>query len=365
MIRVSRRTVLTSTLMGGAAVLGAPYIGRRASAEEKALNIWAYDGFVTPSFKQKFEEQTGIRLNIKLVTDQGEQFNLMAAEAPNFSADIVCVAGHRFYQFIGAGYLEPIDEAALPGWSNIEAAYAGAEWVAKDGRKWGVPLMIASMGMLYQTAKVADATSWSPMFSKTHKGRVSYQLQDFFPVAMNYLGYDGSGVAYVGREHVAQKAVDATRDFLIQHKPLVRRFYDSGAEVEQMFVNDDIDLAQSWSGAASKLILEGLPVRYTIPKEGGWAFAYAFNITANSPRRQNAYGFLNALLKDPENGAEMSRKSGYVSAIKGVDALLSDKEKAALFLPPDEQARLTWVNVNTAEYIFGLIDKAAEEIRAA
>lgn len=361
-IHLSRRAMLAGA---GAGLIAAPAIIRPGHAQSKELNIWAYSGYITEDFRSRFEKDTGIKVNIRLVTDQGEQFNLLGAEKGKFSTDIVCCAGHRFYQFIDAGFLEPIDMKKLPNWSKIEPEYSDAVWVQRGGDRWGVPVLIASMGLLYNSETMKDIDSWAPMFDDANSGRIAYQIQDFFPIAMDYLGFDGSAVAYKGSPDVAQRAVNTTRDFLISKKPLVRRFYDSGAEVQQMMVNKDIRLAQSWSGPASKLILEGFPAVYTIPKEGGWAFAYGFNIVRNATNLDNAYLFLNALLADPKNGAEMVRSTGYISAITGASELLTDKERGALMLKPEQRQRLTWVDVETAPFIFDLIDKAAEEIRAA
>jgi spermidine/putrescine transport system substrate-binding protein len=38
----------------------------------------------------------------------------------------------------------------------------------------------------------------------------------------------------------AAQIVEEAKNFLIEKKPLVRKYYDSGAEVQQMFVNQDI-----------------------------------------------------------------------------------------------------------------------------
>jgi spermidine/putrescine transport system substrate-binding protein len=203
------------------------------------------------------------------------------------------------------------------------------------------------------------------MFDEANSGRTSYQIQDFFQIVMNYLGYDGSGSSYRGDTEVTQRAIDATRDFLIEKKHLVRRYYDAATEIQQMMVNGDVMLAQAGSGPASKLIMDGFPAGYTIPKEGGLAYAYGFNITNNATNTENAYTFLNALLASPENGAEIVRSTGLTSTILGTADLLSDAENEALVLSAEERARLSWVDVETAAFIFGLIDIAAEEIRAA
>lgn len=361
----SRRQLLRGAGTAGLAALAAPAIIRSAFAQSKELNIWAYDGFVTDEFRRRFEEETGIKTNIRLVTDQGEQFNLMAAENGNFSADIVTCAGHRFYQFVDAGFLAPIDRSRLANWNLIEEEYADASWVSRAGERWGVPLVVVSTGLLYSTEAMEKPTSWDVMFDEANAGRTAYQIQDFFQIVMNYLGYDGSAASYGSNVDVAQRAVDATRDFLIDHKHMVRRYYEAATEIQQMMVTGDVSLAQAGSGPSSQLIMEGLPAGYTIPREGGLAYAYGFNITNNAPNMANAYAFLNALLGDPKNGAEIVRSTGLSATIKGTEALLSDQEKEALSLAPEERARLSWVNVETAAFIFDLIDTAAEEIRAA
>ncbi len=353
--------------MGATAVaaLSAPALATQAFAQSKELNIWAYSGFVTDEFRNRFEEETGIKTNIRLVSDQGEEFNLMAAENGNFSADIVTVAGHRFYQFIDADFLAPIDTQRLENWNRIESEYAEANWVSRKSKLWGVPLVVVSTGLLYNTEYMEKPASWDVMFDEANSGRTSYQIQDFFQIVMNYLGYDGSGSSYRGDTEVTQRAIDATRDFLIEKKHLVRRYYDAATEIQQMMVNGDVMLAQAGSGPSSKLIMDGFPAGYTIPKEGGLAYAYGFNITNNAANTENAYTFLNALLASPENGAEIVRSTGLTSTILGTADLLSDAENEALVLSAEERERLSWVDVETAAFIFGLIDVAAEEIRAA
>ncbi|WP_127145437.1 ABC transporter substrate-binding protein [Pelagibacterium montanilacus] len=364
-VNLNRRTLLRGAGATGLAALAAPAIIRPAFAQAGELNVWSYSGFITDDFRQRFEEETGIRLNIRMVTDQGEQFNLMAAEEGNYSADIVCCAGHRFYQFVDAGFLEPVDMDKMTAWDRIEPEYAEANWVSRNGERWGVPLVVVSTGLLYDSQKFDKPTSWDVMFDPANAGQTTYQIQDFFQIAMNYLGYDGSAASYMDAPEQAQEAVNATRDFLIEHKDKVRRYYDAATEIQQMFVNGDVSLAQAGSGPSAQLIIDGFPAGYTIPEEGGLAYAYGFNITRNATNMDNAYTFLNALLSSPENGAEIVRSTGYASVISGTGELLTPEERAVLALGAEERARLSWVDVETAPFIFDLIDTAAEEIRAA
>ena len=80
--RYTRRRFL-GTAAAGAATLSAPAILRRAHAQGGEVNVWTYANFVPDSFREQFEAETGIKVNIRLVDDQGKLFNLLAAEAPN------------------------------------------------------------------------------------------------------------------------------------------------------------------------------------------------------------------------------------------------------------------------------------------
>ena len=76
----NRRRFL-GTAAASTAVLASPVYLRSASAAGGEVNIWTYNNFVPAGFKEQFESDTGIKVNIRLVDDQGKQFNLLAAEA--------------------------------------------------------------------------------------------------------------------------------------------------------------------------------------------------------------------------------------------------------------------------------------------
>ena len=81
-IKLSRRKFLGTAAAASTVFAATPYI-RSAIAASNEVNIWTYDNFVPAAFKEQFEKDTGIKVNIRLVNDQGKQFNLLAAEAPD------------------------------------------------------------------------------------------------------------------------------------------------------------------------------------------------------------------------------------------------------------------------------------------
>lgn len=361
--KISRRSILKTGAAAGA-VIAAPSIITPAFAA-KTVNIWTYANFLPKSFKAEFEKNTGIHIRERLVDDQGKEFNLLAAEAKQPTADVVTIAGHRFRQFIDSDLIRPLDTGRLKNWGTVNKVYADADWTLVNGKKWGVPILAGAEVLAYNKDIVSadEARSWDVMFSKKYAKRTAYIIQDFMSIAMLYLGYDGNMIGY--DEAKAKEAVEAAKKFLIEKKPLVRKYYDSGAEFQQMMINQDIALGHAWSGPVSKLIMDDFPAVMTIPKEGSYGFVYNFNLVKNSPNPDNAYIFLDALLAHPEIGANMTKASGYISTFAGSAKFLNDKERAASSFTDEELSHLQFFRADNNALKYKLVDPAVEEIKAA
>ena len=365
---ISNRRQVIKTSAAGAALLAAPaYLRSTAARAAGVVNVWTYANFIPDDFKAEFEKDTGIEVQIRLVDDQGKQFNLLAAEAPNPSADIVTVAGHRFLQFIASDLLAPLDTDRLTNWGNINPIYSESDWATINGNKWGAPILSGAEVLAYNTEVVTadEAKSWDVLFSEKYAGQTAYTIQDMMSVVMLYKGYDGNMVAYMDDPEKAAQIVNEARDFLIEKKPLVRKYYDAGAEVQQMFINQDIMLAHAWNGPIAKLITDGFPVAMTIPKEGSYGFVYTLNVANNGPNADNAYKLLDALLENPEVGAKMTQSSGFISTYKGANQYLSDIEKKASSFTDEELAGLQFFRAEANEMKYKLVDPAVEQIKAA
>lgn len=363
----NRRRFLGTAAATGA-VLASPAYMRSASAQSgNEVNIWTYNDFVPESFKEQFESDTGIKVNVRLVDDQGKQFNLLAAEQPNPSVDIMTVAGHRYLQFIESDLLAPLDTDRLANWGNINPTFSEGDWSTINGNKWGAPILSGMEVLSYNTEVVSEeeALTWDTLFSEKYSGRTAYIIQDMMSIVMLMKGYDGNMVAYMDDPGRAAEIVEEAKDFLIENKSLVRKYYDGGAEFQQMMVNRDIVLGHSWNGPAAALMNDGFPVRMAIPREGSYGFVYTYNIANNAPNPDNAYRFLDAILASSEIGAAMSRASGFISTYKGADQHLTEIEKTSTSFPEEQLANLQFFRAEANDMKYSLVDPAVEAIKAA
>lgn len=365
-IILNRRKFLGTTA-ASAAALASPIYLRRAHAQGGEVNIWTYNNFVPDDFKDQFESETGIKVNVRLVDDQGKQFNLLAAEAPSPTVDIVTVAGHRFLQFIDSDLLAPMDTDRLNNWGNINPTFSEGDWATIRGEKWGAPILSGMEVLAYNTDLVSqeEANSWDVLFSEQYRQQTAYILQDMFSVIMLKMGYDGNMVAYMDDPERAAAIVAEVQQFLIDKKPLVRKYYDGGAEIQQMFVNQDIALGHAWNGPIAQLIKDGFPIEMTVPEEGSYGFVYTYNIAQNAPNVDNAYTFLNAILAKSEIGAAMTQASGFISTYKDASQHLTEIEKKSTSFTDEELSRLQFFRAEANEMKYQLVDPAVEAVKAA
>lgn len=363
----NRRRFLGTAAATGAVLASPAYLRRAAAQSGGEVNIWTYNDFVPEAFKAQFESETGIKINIRLVDDQGKQFNLLAAEQPNPTVDIMTVAGHRFLQFISSDLLAPLDTGRLTNWDKINPTFSESDWATINGNKWGAPILSGLEVLSYNTEFVSEeeAMTWDTLFSEKYAGQTAYIIQDMMSIIMLKMGYDGNMVAYMDDPAEAARIVEEAKQFLISKKPLVRKYYDSGAEFQQMMVNQDIVLGHSWNGPAAALINDGFPLGMTIPREGSYGFVYTFNVANNAPNPDNAYTFLDAILASPEIGASMTRASGFISTYKDAAQHLTDLERKSTAFPEEQLANLQFFRAEANEMKYGLVDPAVEAIKAA
>ena len=365
---IQTRRRFLGTAAGASVLLASPaYLRSSAAQSGGVVNVWTYDEFVPDAFKEQFQKDTGIEVRIRLVDDQGKQFNLLAAEQPNPSVDILTVAGHRFLQFIDSDLIAPLDTDRLANWGNINPVYSEGDWATINGNKWGAPILSGAEIMAYNTDFVPEdrRNTWDTLFSEDYKQQTAYIPSDLMSIVMLYLGYDGNMIAYMDDPDEAARIVAEARDFLIEHKPLVRKYYDAGAEIQQMLVNQDVVLCHAWNGPISKLIMDGMPLGMSVPDEGSYGFVYTLNIANNAPNADNAYKFLDAMLASSEIGAELTKSTGFISTYKGASEHLSDLEKAASSIPDEQLENLQFFRAEANDMKYKLVDPAVEEIKAA
>ncbi|HEH7736578.1 TPA: spermidine/putrescine ABC transporter substrate-binding protein PotF [Escherichia coli] len=330
-----------SGLVAGA--LMAVSVGTLA-AEQKTLHIYNWSDYIAPDTVANFEKETGIKV-VYDVFDSNEvlEGKLMAGST---GFDLVVPSASFLERQLTAGVFQPLDKSKLPEWKNLD-----------PDNKFAMPYMWATTGIGYNVDKVkavlgenAPVDSWDLILKpenleKLKSCGVSFldAPEEVFATVLNYLGKDPNST----------KADDYTgpaTDLLLKLRPNIRYFHSS--QYINDLANGDICVAIGWAGDVwqasnrAKEAKNGVNVSFSIPKEGAMAFFDVFAMPADAKNKDEAYQFLNYLLR-PDVVAHISDHVFYANANKAATPLVSAevRDNPGIYPPADVRAKLFTLKV--------------------
>jgi spermidine/putrescine transport system substrate-binding protein len=132
-------------------------------------------------------------------------------------------------------------------------------------------------------------------------------------------------------------------DKLIECKPVVRTYWDSRQQLEELLTTEEVWVASSWDAIAWTLSKDDARFKYVVPKEGAVGWFDTFAISAGAENADEAYEWINFVM-DPNNAAVIVNNTGYQTASEGSAALASPEiaKLVAESLPPEKMETINW-----------------------
>ena len=191
---------------------------------------------------------------------------------------------------IRKGLLEQLDPGKL---SNFHALFdrfqTQAECFDGDGKMYAVPFVWGSTAIAYNTNTVKQApTSIQALFDPAYSGRIAFRddYNDAIMTAALAVGQDPNN-----------PDLEAVRKKLQELKSLNVTYWQIGKEFSRLFAKGQVDLALMWSGQTATMKLNGDPIAFSVPREGGIGWVDNWAISATSQNKELAYQFIDAMLE--------------------------------------------------------------------
>ncbi len=129
-------------------------------------------------------------------------------------------------------------------------------------------------------------------------------------------------------EETSRKILDQILPVAIEMKKNIKKFWNSAGDQYTAFNQDGCVIGLTWNGPGIVLSrTSGGPVKYLMPKEGGFAWLDGMSIPTGAENVEGAYAFINHMYR-ADMGAAMASQSGYDSVIAEVVPLLQPEAKA-------------------------------------
>ncbi|MFT3755926.1 MAG: polyamine ABC transporter substrate-binding protein [Pseudoxanthomonas sp.] len=339
--------MVASTLLAGCgAKKDAGTDAAPAAAEgSKVVNVYNWSDYIAEETNPDFEKATGIKVVYDVFdTDEVLETKLLAG---NSGYDVVVPSSSFLGREVQAGVFLPLDKSKIPNYAGIDPVILKRLEGKDPGNTYAIPYMWGTVGIGYNTAKVAKALgsedaakSLDIVFKPENMAKlkscgVSFLDSpiDVIPLALNYLKEDPNS----RDPAVIQKVVPLLKAV----RPYITNF-DSAAYIDTL-ANGDVCVAVGYSGDVIQArdraseAENGVEVAYAIPKEGTSIWVDSLTIPKDAKHADAAYAYINNLL-DPKVEAANTNYIGYPNPVPASKEFVDPEIVADTSVyPPAEQ----------------------------
>ncbi len=313
--------------------------------ESGKLVLYSYEETVTDKFLQGFRKDYP---QVKLKTAvYGELDEALAKLRGGFKADVFNPCVDYIPTLTKLNLIEPIDTSLIPRWNDLFPFFRTLpEIQAGKGKVWMVPQDAGLEGIMYRADKVnPPPTSWRDLWNPKYKGHIA--MEDY---ARNAIAVGALALGYKDPYHLNDKDLQKVKEYLIRQKPLLLSYFESDADIDNMFKAGDVWIAFGWTSDAKTLREdEGLPVRYVSPKEGALSWICGYSILKGTKMPYADHALINHYLDPKVQYIEVTDFEYFVSN-KKVMGLLTPKEIATVRLDHPEEIANAHVEIIPDNY---------------
>jgi putrescine transport system substrate-binding protein len=345
---------LLASACGGGKSGSAPPSGA-APDPGKVLNLYIWSDYLAPTTLERFEKQTGIKVNATYYsTNESLDESLHAGGA---GYDVVVPTASYFERQIKAGVYLPLDRSKLANLKNMDPELMAKVAIHDPGNAHGVIYLWGTNGIGYNEKKVRELLPDAPLDS--------WRLV-FDPKVSSKLAKCGISVldsptemmravfSYLGKDPNSQKPEDLAQGgaVLLKIKPYIRSINSS--EYIGALANGDLCVAVGYNGDVLQArdraqdANKGVEIKYSIPKEGTILWFDMLAIPKDAPHAESAYTFINFVMS-PEIIGEITNFKGFANANVAAQPLPSVRNDPGIYPTPELKAKLSVQLADSAE----------------
>lgn len=277
--------------------------GTKAHAEGE-LNFYTWADYTSPELIEKFEAETGIKVNIDIFASNEDLLAKMMAGATGY--DIIVPGDYLVEILIKEDLLLKVEPNKLPNFKNVEPRWVDVYW--DPGRHYSIPWMWGTTSFNVDTSVYdGDIHTLAVLFDPPEvlKGRIN-MFQDSVEVinmALRYLGFP--------RCNDNPDEMRQVQELLLRQKEWVRSY---SMDPKELIVSGEVDATMNWDGYAIRTRLEKPSVAFAHPREGYTGWMDNFAVPTGARNVENALAFMDFVMV-PEN---IALESNYVGVNGGI-----------------------------------------------
>jgi spermidine/putrescine-binding protein len=280
--QISRRDMSKLFAALGLTTALGPVMGRNSAlAQSNELTMIIWEGYASDSFTIPWEEANDANVEATFAGTGDEMFAAMQGSGGT-TYDMVSASSDLPQRLYDAGLLMEIDTSKLTNYADLYEQFQRPPYITFDDKLYGVNFSWGPTLMLYNPDEVAETpTSWNALLDEQYSGKITtqnYPLQ----IAQYALLLDPKpeDPFLLDDEQLAQ-----VKDILVRQRPLVRKYWDLGGEVAELFLNGEVVIGDGWSWITLQIQDSDGTVAEATPEEGvtGWSDSWCISNKAANP----------------------------------------------------------------------------------
>jgi putrescine transport system substrate-binding protein len=320
----------------------------REDSSQRTVSIYNWADFIGKHTLADFEQATGIKVDYETFDADATVEAKMLAGGSGY--DVVETSTLLFSRQIKAGAYLKLDRSRLKGLENIDPKVLEIYARFDPGNEHAVPYLHSLNGFAYNTRMIRERMPKAPVnslrmiFDPAIASRFADcgitfldSSRDVLQLALVYLGLDPNSTR--------PQDMKAAENLILAVRPYIRTF--DSAEYINSLANGETCIAMGWSSDYATALARAraaglrLDIAFTIPKEGTNADYSAFLIPADSTHVDEAYEFLNFILK-PETIAAITNDIYYGNDNRAADRLINPelRKNPAVYPTPAIEQRM-------------------------
>jgi spermidine/putrescine transport system substrate-binding protein len=274
-----------------------------AFADKNILNVYNWSNYMPDDVIAEFEKETGIQVNYSTYDGNDTLYAKLKADA-NAGYDVIVPSSYFVDRMRKQNMLQKLDKSQLPNMKNLNNALLNKSFDPDNNYSlpyfWGTTAIVVNK-QYFDPSKITRLSDlWNPVYK--NQLLMLDDTHDVFSLALMVLGYSASDD---NPDHIFQAYLK-----LKQLLPNIKLFNSDAAKVD--YIDEDATIGLGYSGDTYQASLENPNLVYIYPQDGFVVWIDCLAIPKNAPHLQNAYKFLNFLMR-PDIALKLSTELGYAS----------------------------------------------------
>jgi spermidine/putrescine transport system substrate-binding protein len=323
-------------------------------AADKIVNVYAWTGEIPDSVVREFELETGIKVNFSTYENNEIMYAKLRA-SKNAGYDVVMPSSYFVDRMYKQNMLTALDKTKLANWKNINPQFLNPTYDPKS--EFSVPYIWGVTGIFVNTNYFAKASikKWSDLWDARFYNQLMLldDTRENFSMALMSLGYSANDS---NPEHIKQA--------YLKLKQLMRNVKVFSTDtVVSILIDEDATVGMAWNGDTFKGLEDNAHIDFIYPEDGFVIWVDNFSIPKNAPHKDEAYAFINFILR-PEIAKEVALATSFpITNLAGQRLLPDYIRNSPIAYPSKEVMKRGQFQTDLNDETLALYEKYWEELK--